>query len=288
MAFKVKLLPAAALKPLAMLFAALFFHIFRYRHQVTLDNLAEAFPEKPPAERRRIAFQCYQHFALSIMEFFKLASYTPADLEQMIIVEDPESLQQLARSAKGTILVSGHFGNWELAIALLATRYWKGAAAVQKRQHNYLVDRYTIEARKRWGVEIIYSRGAVARGLSILAQNKILALLCDQDGGKNGVFVPFFKRMASTHKGAAALFLRSRANLIFGCCVRTGRLQYKGIALPIVYEGDFQMTPENITAVTEKFTTALEHYVRQYPEQYLWFHKRWKTQYYPLLEEIKT
>jgi KDO2-lipid IV(A) lauroyltransferase len=176
------------------------------------------------------------------------------------------------------VLVSGHFGNWEMAIAYLASRFFEGASVIQLRQKNALVDQHVVDMRRRWGMEIIYSRGAVNNALSALKANQFLALLCDQDAGTHGVFVPFFGRMASTPVGAAILHLRSKATLFFGFSVRVGKFKYKVYVTPIKYHGDYQVTTENIQKITAQFSALLEQYVRQYPEQYLWLHQRWKTQ----------
>ncbi len=273
------LLPEPLLPPLARMLAAFVFQGIRYRREVTLANLARAFPEKTGAERREIARRCYGHFALLLLEFFKLSSWSPSRLEAMIEIENPEVIDTLQQDGRGTLLISGHFGNWEVGLALLASRYWPGGAAVQKRQKNRRVDRRTVEIRRRWGLEILYSRGAVQQGLAVLAQGRLLGMLCDQDGGRSGVFVPFFGHMASTPRGAAGLYLRSQAHLVLGICVRVAPFRFRLKLIPVVGDFGSGLTPENIRRVTAAYTALLEAHVRQFPEQYLWFHRRWKTPY---------
>ncbi len=273
------MLPKPALNSLAHSIALLVFHVIKYRRDVALDNLACAFPEKSDTERYAIAFNSYKHFALLIIEFMKMSSFTPEDLDKMVKIEKTPEVNTILKESKekGTILVSGHFGNWEIAIALLATKYFESVSAIQARQRNYIVDKYIADKRRRWGIDLIYSRGAVTNALSAVGKNRLLGLLPDQDGGKRGVFVPFLGRMASTPVGAATLHLRSKSTLIFGCCLRTAPFQFKGYLVPLNIDSDLPLNRENAQIVTTRFTAELEKYIRQHPEQYLWMHRRWKT-----------
>jgi KDO2-lipid IV(A) lauroyltransferase len=273
-------LPGFILNPFADFIAFITFKVAKYRRDVALENLANAFPEKSPQDRFQIAYGSYRHFALVILEFMKLASWTPEQLGKMIDIERTKEVEDMLAETrgKGAVVVSGHFGNWEMAIAYLASRFFEGASIIQLRQKNALVDQHVVKMRRRWGMEIIYSRGAVNNALSSLKANQFLGLLCDQDAGARGVFVPFFGRMASTPVGAAVLHLRSKATLFFGFSVRVGKFKYKGYVAPIEHDSDYEVNTENIQKITAKFTAQLEKYVRQYPDQYLWMHRRWKTQ----------
>ena len=272
-------LPAFLLKPFADFIAFIVFKIIKYRREVALDNLRHAFPEKSTDEHFRIAYHSCRHFVLLILEFMKLASWNEAQLEKIITIERTPAVEEMLEGAKGqgAIVVSGHFGNWEMAIAYLASRFFEGATVIQQRQKNGLIDRHVADMRRRWGIKIIYSRGAVNNALTSLKKNQFLALLCDQDAGQRGAFVPFFGRMASTPVGAAVLHLRSKAPLFFGYSVRKGKFQYEGFVSPIEYRGNYQVNTENIEKITAAFTAQLEKFVRIYPEQYLWMHQRWKT-----------
>lgn len=282
----IRTLPEFAILPFAHFMAFLAFRVIRYRRKVALENLANAFPEKSYRERLRIAFRSYRHFALLILEFMKQSSWTPERLEKMVDFKSTKVTEALQQSmkGKGAIMVSGHFGNWEVAIAYLASCFFEKASVIQQRQKNSLIDRHVAGLRRRWGIDIIYSRGAVNNALVSLGENRLVGLLCDQDAGTRGVFVPFLGRMASTPVGAGVLHLRSQAPLFFGLSIRTGKFEYKGLVEPIEYRGDYEVNTENIQKITAAFTAKLEQYVRQYPEQYLWMHRRWKTRAVPETE----
>ena len=272
-------LPMAVLEILAQIVVFFGFNIIKYRRDVALENLRYAFPEKSPQEREAIAYRSFHHFALLIFEFIKLSGWNDKKLAAKVkFTFDPQAQAILDTLKKnGGILVSGHFGNWEMAIAMLASRYFEMPAVVQKRQQNRFIDEKTIAMRTRWGVRMIHSRGAIRKLRTALNEQRVVALLADQDAGESGAFVPFMNRAASTPAGPAMLLLRSRASLNFSAAIRTGRYQFSGVIVPIEYHGGYELTHENIAAVTAGFTRELEALVRKHPEQYLWMHRRWKT-----------
>ena len=275
----IRLMPEIFLVGIARFFAFLGFKVLRYRRAVSLGNLAAAFPEKSAAERYRLAYRSYRHFAMLMLEFMKLTGWSLEKLERRLELDIPPEVQEWLdrRGQEGAIVVSGHFGNWEVGAALLAAGYFNGLAGIIKQQRNFYLDQYFIEMRRRWGMELIYARGAIAACLQALQRNRLVGLLCDQDGGKKGVFVPFFGQMSSTPAGAALLHLKSGAPLFFAYSIRKGNFRYKGVIRPVIYKGAYEVNDENIREVTAIFTAMLEAHVRRHPEQYLWTHRRWKT-----------
>ena len=105
----------------------------------------------------------------------------------------------------------------------------------------------------------------------VLAQNRILGLVSDQDAKQRGVFVDFFGVPASTPKGAALFHLKSQAPIMLGACVQTGFQRYRIELVPVIASN------QNVKDITQAYTTLLEKFIRQFPEQYFWFHRRWKT-----------
>ncbi len=275
----VYLLPWRWLDDVASGLAFLAYRVLKIRREVTLRNLQLAFPEKSIEEQARLAYACYRHFALMALEFLKMGRLTFAELEAMVDLETPEMFSSYQQQGKGLIMVSGHFGNWEIAGAYFATRWPYHATVIQKRQKNAWVDRHMARLRRRWHMEIVYVRHAVRNCLNALEQKKLVGLLGDQDMGSRGVFVPFFGRLASTPPGAALLHLKSKVPLTFAYALRIGprrfRLGLIDLSLPKNERtGDLNADVEQITA---RYNQVLEQFIRQYPEQYFWMHKRWKT-----------
>lgn len=269
-------IPEILLIPKANFFAFLAFRVLKIRRDVALENLRIAFPEKSEKERIGIAYGSYKHFALMILEFMRLIRWSPQRIQKMVEFESEEVMQQYLQQDKGIILDAAHFGNWEIGIAYLS-KFWLPATVIQQRQRNPFVDWRMATHRKRWGMEIVYSRGAVKNALSVLKQKRFLGLLGDQDGGRNGIFVPFFGRAASSTPGAALLRIRGKAPIVFAYSIRTGRFKFRVGLEPLPIEENFELTDENMKTITGAYTRILEKYVRKYPEQYFWLHRRWKT-----------
>jgi KDO2-lipid IV(A) lauroyltransferase len=279
----VKILPLFAIQFVANFLAFITFKVIKLRRQVALENLSLAFPEKTKQQRFNIAYQSYIHFAQVLIEFMKFSSWSIEKIEKRVFIEKPELFDIIMQGNKdkGMIFVSGHLGNWEIPIIFLAAKNVAELTVIQQRQRNHLVDRHLSNIRGRRGMKILYTGDAISNALVDLKQKRLVAIVCDQDAGKRGVFVPFFGRMAATPVGASLLHLQSKARLVFACSVRTGQLRYKGIMIPIEYRGDYSINKENMAIITGKFTSILEDLVRQYPEQYLWGHRRWKTKFVP-------
>ena len=269
-------IPEILLIPKANFFAFLAFHILRIRRNVTLENLRIAFPEKSEKERTAIAYASYKHFALLILEFMRLIRWTPEQLEKMVEFESSEVLKKIMKEEKGVIINSAHFGNWEIIISYFS-EFWMSTTGVQQKQKNPYIDKLMAEHRNRWGMEIVYSQGAVKNGVRALEKKRMLGLLGDQDGGAKGIFAPFFGRVASTPPGPAVIRVKSRSPIAFAYAIRFGKFKFRVGVEPLNIDDNFELTDENLKIITRSYLEILEKYIRQYPEQYFWMHRRWKT-----------
>ncbi len=269
-------IPDRILPAVATVLAGFVFHVVRIRRQVTLQNLAQAFPDHTSHWHRQVGYQSYRHFVLVISQFMKMARWDADKLYNLVTESDVDNFLNDYQKNHGVVVVSGHFGNWEVGIGylhLLGIR----SAVIQQRQKNPLVDAHMRRLRERWGMEVIYTHGAVRNSLSRLKQGKLVALLGDQDAGDRGVFVPFFKRFSSTHVGAAILSLKSQAPLYFAACIRKPDGHYH-LHMEKVFDSTMDVVNrENVQKITAEFTARLESWIRRYPEQYFWMHRRWKT-----------
>lgn len=269
-------LPDESLPLFAKQLAILTFHVLRIRRNVSLQNLQVAFPEKSSAWRQNIAFRSYHHFALVILEFMKMRCRTPEKIRRTVAGTNAGIVLNSLKEGKGAILVSGHFGNWEIGMAYLHTLRIK-SAVIQQRQKNRLINQKMKNLREHWGMKIIYPRGAVEACITELHSGKAVGILGDQDGGKRGVFVPFFGRQSSTHIGAAMLHLKTGAPLFFAAPVRRPDGRYEVNFSPLPYFSPGEITQQILQHITALHTGKLESAIRHHPEQYFWMHRRWKT-----------
>ena len=250
----------------------------RPRWQVVSEHLRHAFPERDDRWRLKVARRCYMHFAAEAVAVFRMAGMSAGAVRKCTTVVGIELLEAAAREGRGVIVVSGHLGNWEIGGAAVVAR-GRPMDIVVARQRNELFDRYLTHSRQRLGFGLI-PRGAARHGvLKSLREGRAVGIMGDQDARAAGVFADFFGRPASTARGPAVLAMRSGAEVVTLFSIRLPgwkpRYRVHIERLPAA-RGD--RGSEGITALTQAFTTRIEERVREFPCQYLWLHRRWKTE----------
>jgi KDO2-lipid IV(A) lauroyltransferase len=252
------------------------FSVLRLRRSVTLDNLAWAFPEKPAAELRRIGLRTYRNFARTFIEFLRFPVMDGGALASLCDFPGQAVIEEARRNGKGALLISGHFGNWEIVGPTLAARGY-AVSGIIGRQKNRAVDDATRRFRENMGMRVIRPGFAIRDVFRALRSNECVAILADQDAHAGGIFVDFMGRKASNHQGPAVFSIRTGAPIIFGYGLRLPDGRYRIEAQPLRLDGIREETPENVHRITQAYTALLEKTVREHPEQYFWMHKRWKT-----------
>ena len=244
------------------------YYLLSLRKKDSLKNIATAFPEKSDSEQNMILKKTYSFFAKSFMQFLSLPkSYRYVDIE----VEGQELLDGALEKGHGIILATGHFSKWEIMSAWLGYSGYP-CVAVAQRQKNRGADIFFREFREITGMKMIYRKSSLKNMYRILKENKILILASDQDAKQRGVFVNFFNKPASTPKGVARFHLETGSDIFFISCYVEQNGKHKLQIQPVVPEGE-----STVKSITQAFTTLLEKKVREFPEQYFWFHRRWKT-----------
>lgn len=242
------------------------------RRDIVIDNLARAYPDWTEAEVRDTARRTYETWGQVLVDLLR----APDPRQSIATFDGLEILQSAAREGRGLILLSGHFGVFELLGAAVAAHGFPVDVIVQP-QSNPWVDRWLERSRRRLGLGVI-RRGAEVRDvLRALRAERCVALLADQDARGRGVFVDFLGRPASTPVGPAALSLRTGAPIVMGFVVRGADGRHHAHVEPpisITPSGD----PErDVADLTRRHVSVLERWVRRHPEHWYWFHHRWKT-----------
>lgn len=248
--------------------------------RIGMRNLAIAFPEKTLAERRRILRGSFLNLGRMAVELAHLPRLSAADLERMVRFEDEDWWREAIQweRSTGVLILSGHFGNWELLVAAHGMR-GHPVHLVHRAIANPLIDCWLHDLRARAGTQMIRKSGAGRGVLRALHEHALLVLPIDQNSTRGlGVFVDFFGLPASTNAGMARIALRTDAPIVPAFIVRQGRsARHRVHVLPILQverTGDFA---EDVRRNTQRFTAVFEEMVRRHPEQWLWMHQRWKT-----------
>lgn len=257
--------------------AGLWYSLDRPRRRIAVANVLRAAVASTEREADRIARASFRHFAVSIVEGLKAeTTITAANWQEHVRLEMPESAREtLQRPGQGVILVSGHLGSW--AVAGHAVSFLKPVVGISRGLNNPHTDRLLQTRRPNDRFSWTPKHGAnTFRFLSVLKAGKILALLVDQHARDQGIMLDFLGTPASTHVSPALLHLVTGAPLCYGYCVRTGPMVYAlRVAEPLHHpaSGDKE---RDIRDILETVHGWLGDAVRQYPEQYLWAHRRWK------------
>ncbi|HEX3151251.1 MAG TPA: lysophospholipid acyltransferase family protein [Gemmataceae bacterium] len=261
---------------------ALLAYQFDKRHrEVARDNLRHAFPERcaDPVECDRLVRACYTHYCTMAIEIAwmprRMHLYnwrgmgTPTHFERIVapILGD-----------RAALLVTAHYGNWEVAGYVTGVVGIKSAAIARELDNPHL-DHFLQKFRQKTGQAILSKTGDYDRINAVLANGGIIATLGDQDAGPKGMFVDFFNRPASTHKAVAILAMEHDAVMVVMGVPRIGSPMKFALNIEEVIDPrDYAERPDAVRAITARFTQAIERLVRQHPEQYFWLHRRWKHQ----------
>lgn len=249
------------------------------RHrEVAARNLALAFGDSIPADRReRMVLAVYEHFLMMIVEIaFIPRKLHVSNWKKYATVENAEEAVTTILADRPVIIVTAHFGNWEMAGYLLAAIGLKSFAIARDLDNPYLHD-FVLRFRQWSGQTILSKNGDIERIQEVLAHRGILISVGDQSAGARGYFVDFFGQPASTHKGIAILAMKYNAPIIVGYAYRVGeRFQYQVGCSRILDPSAYEERRDAMLAITEDFTKLLEEAIRKAPEQYLWLHNRWK------------
>lgn len=258
--------------------AFLMYSFIPFRKKEVFEGLSLAFPQKSKEEIEKIAKATYKNFFSVFIDMFFISRMSNEKVEKMLIY-DKALIEKAMSKNKGLVLMSAHFGNWELSALAFAKKY--PVALIVAKQSNNFVDRMMNEFRTKEGFNVIgFQRDDKLsfRGIvKALRKNQVLAILGDQDAGWQGIFIPFFGKLASTPKGPAFFAIHAGSPIItaFGVPQKDGSMKMEIEELPIPNTGNID---EDIKIINTIYYQRLEDVIRRHPEQWFWFHRRWKTE----------
>jgi KDO2-lipid IV(A) lauroyltransferase len=255
--------------------------------RIVRRNLAFAYPDWSQTEIKRISGRIFQNLGITFVEILQLFVLSKADILARIEVVGLEHLQRAQQSRKGLIIISGHLGSWEMGLLYACCILDKPSLGVAKKFRFGPLNRRIHDLRTRFGLKIVYKKGAVPEMRKMLRHGGIIGLLVDQSRRSEGVEVTFFGRKVTATPAAAFLALRYKCPVLPIFCVRkaNGQLIMEVKApLDILQTGDLR---SDLQTNTQRITDAVEEAVRRYPDQWFWIHKRWKKFYPDLYPEYQ-
>ena len=260
----------------SVLLAFLFFYLIPIRIKTVLENLSFSFPGYSKSKIKIIAFNCYKSFSITLVELLAIPWLEKDEMEKMIKCENSDLIIKRYKEDKGVILLSAHFGNWEYIALSVSLQIGIPFSVVIKPQRNPYVTKWLETARTKWINKIIPSGVSVRQVYKELLDKNIVAMVADQRGPSDGLKLDFLGRPASFFSGPAILAIKTGAPILYGIPVRQKDYSYRAEMFEVSKENLPQDEEDKVKEFTRRHKEYLEGFIREYPEQWFWMHKRWK------------
>ncbi len=253
------------------------YQIYGRGRKRAVKQLRESYPDKKQIWIETTARRSFEHIVMLAFDVLRTARLIrPSTWHKYIELGDFSEILRLILEGKGVIMVTGHYGNFEVLGYAMAT-FGLESYSIARPIDNKYINKYLMSVRQRQGQVIIDKKGATEQMLNILASGATLSFIADQNAGRKGAFVDFFGRKASTYKSIALLAMEYDLPIIVGYCRRIDdRYKFQIGVDQIIKPAQWKDKDNPLLWITAEYTAAIEHFVRQDPEQYWWVHRRWK------------
>ena len=273
----IPLFPLRFIQFAALLKGKIFYYILPIRKQTAISNLKLAFPDKSDKELNEIVKGCYVNILTVIAEFFYMRKLSVDKLKKLLKVENPELINEKLEHGKGVILISAHFGNWELTAYGVSKMINIPFNVIVKEQTNKRVNEGINSIRTSGGNRMIDMKNSLREILTVLKSNGIVAMLGDQSAPKENVKVKFFIEGVPTFEGTARIAIKTGAEVLFGVSTRNPDGTYSLKLHEIDTSKYKESTEDNVKALTQDHVNLLVEYIKLRPDHWLWFHRRFKN-----------
>ena len=272
------ILPRSLSRALGIAISQIVYFLHFKLRRVGMRNLAMAFPDKPVAERKRVLRGEFTSLGRQLAELCQFPKYTLQNVDEVVEYDGLENYRRAYARGKGVLFLTAHFGGWELS-AFVHSLHGHPVNIVMRPMDNPFLDRMLQNQRTMHGNKVVPKDDFVRGLLAAMKCGETVGILMDTNmTPPQGVFVDFFGIPACTASGLARIALRTDAAVVPGFTIwdeAMGKYRLRfDPALELIRTGDLEA---DIVANTQRFTKIIEDYVRKYPDQWLWVHRRWKT-----------
>jgi KDO2-lipid IV(A) lauroyltransferase len=251
---------------------------FREHRNRAEQHIRRAFPDLNDRQVSALALASMQQIAkLAVEVLLSPRLVTLGTWARYLRLAKLDEAIRALLGRRGCIMLTGHYGNWELLGFGLATLGFEITAVMRPFDNEYL-NHYLLDRRERSGLKLLYKKGATRSAPEIIEAGGALCFIADQNAGKKGLFVDFFGRQASTYKSIGLLAMEYHVPIVVGCARRIGRgFHYEISVNRVITPEEWKDQDDELRWITQEYTRAIEEFVRVAPEQYLWIHRRWKS-----------
>lgn len=272
----VLLLPLRAVQKLGGALGVFVYSVLGFRRGVTLENLRHAFPEKSNDELNRIAQDAFRNVGTALLELVWVPRLVPERIRKVVSFENTELVKEVCSRGKGVLLLTAHFGNWELLAQSVKVFFDIPLNIIVKTQSNSLIDRKVNERRTRQGSKIVPMDLAVREVLRALRAGEAVGIVADQSAAKENIAVEFFGRNVPTHEGPAVFSLKTGAPILLLFSIRKPDGTYRVMVEELPTSDLVGYNKENVVVLTKRHVKRTEEIIRAHPDHWMWMHKRWK------------
>ena len=273
------LLPYSWMQFLGGVLGRLVYYCNKPRRDITMDNLRKAYGDsKSEQELRRIARGSFENMVRVYLEVSRVPKLMK-NFSRYVTIERENLVWKALEKKKGAILIGSHYGNWELLGLMGGLVGYPVSAVARPFKNKYIYDQL-LKNRQLTGLKLLPNRGVAREMLRALKQNRIAAIIFDQYAGRRGIVVPLFGRDAYTHGVVAQLALKTGAPVLALFITRQPDGTHKIFVEDPIELVDTGNKVQDIIANTKSYNDLLEKWIRKNPDQWFWFHKRWKTPRY--------
>ncbi|KAA3617329.1 MAG: hypothetical protein D8M58_02905 [Calditrichaeota bacterium] len=270
------ILPFGFVEKIANIFAFILQNFIGYRRRVIRENLKKVYGDNLPFDEKLLVKNIYRNFTYLWFEVLQTKKINIKNIDRHFTSHNLELIEKTLAKEQGALLMTGHLGNFEWFSIYLGLKKVP-FAAIAKRIKNRYIDDFMHKNRERNGCTVIYTKSAMREGLKFLRSNKCVAIAGDQDARKKGIFVDFLGQPSSTAVGPAIFQLRSGSHMLFMAAIRTSYAHFDIFFEEIKIPEGLKVSDESILEITQLHTSALDKWIRKYPDQWFWMHKRWKS-----------
>ena len=255
---------------------AIIYYLIPIRKKVVLKNLKMAFPKKSEKEIRKIAKMNYVHFATLIFEILGMDSFSREEISSFLKFSDYHKFEKRIREGKAMLLLTAHFGNWELGATVFGIQFDRVVYVLAKQQSNSKINDWINRNRETFGNKVIPLGSSVRDLYKAVKLGGIVGVVGDQRGPKENPRVDFMGIPTAVYTGTAAIALKTNTPIIVVICIKQPDSTYIGTVEEIDLNEFSGSDEEKVVAISQKYMDILTKYVREYPEQWFWMHNIWK------------
>jgi len=268
-------------RPISLAFGRLIgfvvYKLYPKRINVARINIRKMLPELSKIEHENILYDSYKHFGMVLIDFFKTATYSTSKINALV---DDSSLEfkNLGRN-DGGIIMTAHIGNWEMIIPAMSAQMNKFSVVVQT-QKNKSADRFFHWIRSWKFTRLIPKDSSLRQLLSNLQSGYFVGLASDQNARKSGSNVRLFSNKVSLPLGATKLHIKTGKEISLIICLLDSNFKYKILVENLSIDTISPNAENNQLSINQLFANRLEHYIREHPRQYFWFHRIFSKELY--------